>query len=281
MSAEGRDGEARQGRMIGEHSRPFTIADIEALQPQESAGITQRLCRPVSKHLTRLFLQWRVPAPAISAANIAVGILAAACLACPELAVSLLFIPLAYLAEVLDCCDGEVARARGTNDATFFFTDVAGHYFVIPLVVLALGLRAALQQEAITPLLLGALAAIFCTPTITLYRVRASILLEELLARAARERVIIHPLLASREGRLAGDFGFDRPTHRSRISLGTGLTVGIGTALVVELASGLPALRWVSLATALVFPLWRAIDYASTIRSGKPAAELRRILGED
>ena len=266
--------------MIGGHSHRFTIAEIEALQPRESTGITQRLCRPVSKYLTRLFLQWHVSAPAVSAANIAVGILAAACLACPERAVSLLFIPLAYIAEVFDCCDGEVARARGTSDATFFFADVAGHYFVIPLVVLALGLRAALQQEAMTPLLLGALAAIFCTPTITLYRVRASILLEELLARAARERVVIHPLRASREGHLAGDFGFDRPTHRYRISLGTGLTVVISTALVVELAAGPPALRWVSLATAIVFPVWRAVDYVSTIRSGRPARELRRILGE-
>jgi len=258
----------------------FAIADIETFQPRESTAITQRLCRPISKYLTRLFLHWQVPAPAISAANVAVGIVAAACLACPELTVSLLFIPLAYVAEVLDCCDGEVARARGTSDATFFFADVAGHYFVIPLVVLALGLRAAVQQEALTPLLLGALAAIFCTPTITLYRVRASILLEELLARAAYEHVTVHPLLASREGRLSGDFGFDRPTHRYRISLGTGLTLAISAALVIELASGLSPLRWMSLATAVVFPLWRAVDYASTIRSGRPARELRRILGE-
>jgi hypothetical protein len=233
----------------------------------------------VSKHLTRYFLSRRVPAAAVSAMNIAVGVAAAACLACPHLAVAFLFIPLTYAAEVLDCCDGEVARASDTNDATFFFADVAAHYFVTPLVVLALGIRAAAELDATWPLALGAVGAIFCTPTITLYRVRASIVLEELLARAAREPVHVHPLLPSREGRLAGDFGFERPTHRWRVPLGTGLSVVVSIGLLVELATGLPALRAVSIATAVAFPLARAADYALTIRQGKPADDLRRILG--
>jgi hypothetical protein len=260
--------------------RELDIAEIEALQPRVGTILTQRLCRPVSKHLTRWLLRRGVAAPVVSALNIAVGILGAACLACPELGVSLLFIPLAYVAEVLDCSDGEVARGCGKDDATFVFADVAGHYFVTPMVVLALGLRTALQQQALAPLAVGAVGAIFCTPTITLYRVRASILLEELLARAASEPVALHPLLTSRAGRLAGDFGFDRPTHRYRIPLGTGLTVIITAALLTELIIGLPALRWVSIAAAVAFPLGRLYDYASTIRSGRPAQELRRLLGK-
>src|SRR5207244_3258450 len=197
----------------------------------------------------------------------------------PRLGVALLFIPLTYVAEVLDCSDGEVARASGTSDATFFFADVAAHYFIIPLVVLALGIRAAAQQQASWPLALGAVGAIFCTPTITLYRVRASIVLEELLARAAREPVEVHPLLTSREGRLAGDFGFERPTHRWRVPLGTGITVLVVVGLVVELVTGLPALRALSIVMAGAFPAGRALDYALTIRDGKPARDLRRILG--
>jgi hypothetical protein len=264
----------------GESASRLSLEAIEAVQPRESTGLTQRFCRPVSKHLTRVFLARGVPAAAVSAMNIVVGVLAAACLACPDLRVSLLFIPLTYFAEVLDCSDGEVARASGTSDATFFFADVAGHYFVTPLVVLALGLRTALQLDALWPLVLGAVAAIFCTPTISLYRVRASIVLEELLARAAREPVRVHPLLPSREGRLAGDFGFERPTHRWRLPLGTGLTVIVSLAQLLELATGLAVLRVVLLATAIVFPLARAADYALTIRYGKPARDLRRILGE-
>lgn len=265
--------------MSGEGASRISVAAIESVQPRESTGLTQRLCRPVSKHLTRFFLARGVPAATVSAMNIAVGVLGAACLACPHLGVALLFIPLAYVAEVLDCSDGEVARASGTSDTTFFFADVAGHYFVTPLVVLALGMRGAAQLDSSWPLVAGALGAIFCTPTITLYRVRASIVLEELLARAAREPVRVHPLLRSREGRLAGDFGFERPTHRWRLPLGTGLTVVVVLALLVELASGLPALRVVSVATGVVFPLARAADYASTIRRGKPARDLDRILG--
>lgn len=262
---------------MSERAARIDLDAIEAVQPRESTGVTQRLCRPVSKHLTRWFLAHRVPAPAVSALNIVVGLLAAGCLACPHLGVSFLFVPLVYLAEVLDCSDGEVARMTGTSDATFFFADVAGHYFVTPLVVLALGLRGALQLDALWPLGLGALGAIFCTPTITLYRVRASIVLEELLARAP---VQIHPLIASRAGRLAGDFGFERPTHRWRVPLGTGLSMIVIAGLVVELLTGLPALRGISLATAIAFPAGRALDYALTIRDGKPARDLRRILGD-
>jgi hypothetical protein len=265
--------------MSAERTADVSVAAVEAVQPRESTGFTQRFCRPVSKHLTRVFVAYGIPAPVVSALNIVVGVAGAACLACPSLAVALLFIPLAYVAEVLDCSDGEVARIAGTNDATFFFADVAGHYFVTPLVVLALGVRAALQLDALWPLVLGSLGAIFCTPTVTLYRVRASIVLEELLARAAREPVRVHPLLASREGRLAGDFGFERPTHRWRVPLGTGITGMVSIALLTELITALPALRWVSIATAVAFPVGRALDYALTIRDGKPARDLRRISG--
>lgn len=265
--------------MSGGRAPEVSLAAIEAVQPRESTGLTQRFCRPVSKHLTRVFVARGVPAPVVSALNIVVGVLGAACLACPDVRVALLFIPLAYVAEVLDCSDGEVARASGTSDATFFFADVAGHYFVTPLVVLALGLRSTAATGAVWPLVLGAIAAIFCTPTITLYRVRASIVLEELLARAAREPVRVHPLLPSREGRLAGDFGFERPTHRWRVPLGTGLTVTVSVGLLIELVTGVPVLRAVSVAMAVVFPVARALDYALTIRDGKPARDLRRILG--
>lgn len=258
---------------------PLSLDAIEALQPREGTGFTQRWCRPVSKYLTRALLRWGVSAPAVSAANIVVGVLGAACLACPHLGVALLFIPLAYLGEVVDCSDGEVARGRGTADVTFFFADVAAHYFVTPLVVLAIGLHVAAQEHALAPLLFGALGAIFCSPTITLYRVRASMLLEEVLARAAVEPVVVHPLLTSRAGRLAGDFGFDRPTHTYRLPLGTGLSVVISASLLLELITGWPLLRAVSLATAIGFPVGRVYDYASTIRAGRPAHELRRILG--
>ncbi|HVN87184.1 MAG TPA: hypothetical protein VMW17_20320 [Candidatus Binatia bacterium] len=257
----------------------LTVEQIEALQPVESVGLTQRLCRPVSKHVTRVLLRLRVPAAAVSAANIAVGVFAAACLGCPHLGVALCFVPLMYLGEVLDCCDGEVARGSGTADATFFFADVAAHYFVTPLVVLALGLHVAMQQQAMAPLLIGAIAAIFCSPTITLYRVRASMVLEELLARAERGPVAVHPLLATRAGRLAGDFGFDRPTHHYRIPLGTGVTVALSVGLLVEVVAHWPALRWLLWTLAVAFPFGRVYDYASTIREGKPARELRRILG--
>ncbi|MBI1814583.1 MAG: hypothetical protein HYR72_06370 [Deltaproteobacteria bacterium] len=263
-------------------NRPaLTLAEIEALQPPISTGLTQRICRPLSKHLTWYLLRWGVPAPAVSAANIIVGILAAACLACPHLGVSLLFVPLMYVAEVLDCCDGEVARGSGTSDVTFAFADVAGHYFVTPLVVLALGLRAAVQYQALAPLAAGALAAIFCTPTITLYRVRASILLEELLVRAGNGPVLIHPLLTSRADHLPSDFGFDRPTHRLRLPLGTGMTVIIAAAMLAELVTGWGVLWWVSVATAVAFPLGRVYDYTSSIRTRRLTRELQRILGEE
>jgi hypothetical protein len=265
---------------VATEARSWTIADIEAVQPRVGTGLTQRCCRPVSKYVTWYCLRRGVSAPLVSGANIVVGVLSAACLACPHLGVAALFLPLAYVAEVLDCADGEVARASGAADATFVFADVAGHYFVTPLVVLALGVRTALLQQALWPLAAGAVAAIFCTPTITLYRVRASILLEELLARAEHGPVQVHPLLQSRAGRLAGDFGFERPTHRYKLPLGTGVTMLVAAALAVEGVFAWPALAWLSLATAVVFPVARVYDYATAIRRRTLARDLRRLLGE-
>jgi len=64
------------------------------------------------------------------------------------------------------------------------------------------------------------------------------------------------------------------------VPLGTGLSMIVIAGLVVELLTGLPALRGISLATAIAFPAGRALDYALTIRDGKPARDLRRILGD-
>ena len=85
-------------------------------------------------------------------------------------------------------------------------------------------------------------------------------------------------LAAAHQRRDVAGFGFERATHRYRLSLGTGMTVLVAVGLAVEAVSGLPALAWLSLATAVAFPLGRLYDYAVTIRSGRPARELRRIL---
>ena len=42
-----------------------------------------------------------------------------------------------------DCCDGEVARWRGTSSPMGVFLDKVGHYTVETLIALALGVRAA------------------------------------------------------------------------------------------------------------------------------------------
>nr|WP_269449781.1 CDP-alcohol phosphatidyltransferase family protein [Auraticoccus cholistanensis] len=67
----------------------------------------------------------------------------AAALLLPGWPGALLAVFFANLQMYVDCCDGEVARWRGTSSPAGVFLDKVGHYTTEGLVALALGLRAA------------------------------------------------------------------------------------------------------------------------------------------
>lgn len=74
---------------------------------------------------------------------ILVGWSTAAALLIPGIGGALLALVLGQLQMLVDCCDGEVARWRGTSSPAGVFLDKVGHYTTESLIPIALGIRAA------------------------------------------------------------------------------------------------------------------------------------------
>jgi phosphatidylserine synthase len=74
---------------------------------------------------------------------ILVGWSTAAALLIPGVGGAALAVLLGQLQMLVDCCDGEVARWRGTSSPAGVFLDKVGHYTTEALIPIALGIRAA------------------------------------------------------------------------------------------------------------------------------------------
>jgi len=92
------------------------------------------------------------------------GVAAALALLIPGIVGAVLAVFLVQLQMLWDCCDGEVARWRGTSSPKGVYIDRVGHYTTEGLIPIALGLRAAGFPDAgwlDTPWpLIGALVAV-------------------------------------------------------------------------------------------------------------------------
>jgi phosphatidylglycerophosphate synthase len=130
---------------------PRSVSDLRAVsQPPAvrgrrnaehwSAGLYLRL---VSPYLTMLLLRTRITANGVTGLMILVGWSAAAALLIPGIGGAVLAVLLGQLQMLVDCCDGEVARWRGTSSPAGVFLDKVGHYTTESLVAIALGIRAA------------------------------------------------------------------------------------------------------------------------------------------
>lgn len=131
-------------------TRP-TLAELRAVAQPEHVRqrknaehwTAQLYLRHVSIHLTRLLVRTPITANGVTYLMIASGWCIAASLLVPGWAGALLAVFFANLQMYLDCCDGEVARWRGTSSPAGVYLDKMGHYTTEGLVALALGLRAA------------------------------------------------------------------------------------------------------------------------------------------
>jgi phosphatidylglycerophosphate synthase len=116
--------------------------------------------RRASIYLTRVLLRLGVSADAVTSIMVAVGVLGGLALLLPGLpgAITAVVLIQAYL--LLDCCDGEVARWRGTSSVRGIYLDRVGHYLTEATLLAALGFRAAgLGANVWT--VIGLLAALF------------------------------------------------------------------------------------------------------------------------
>lgn len=139
--------------MTGTPARPArpTLAQLrEVCQPPAIRGrrnsehwVADLYGRRVSIHITRWLVRTPVSANGVTVLMTLTGIGAAAALLIPGIPGGLLAAVLAQLQMVVDSCDGEVARWRGTSSAQGVFLDRVAHYATEALVAIALGLRAA------------------------------------------------------------------------------------------------------------------------------------------
>src|ERR1700712_2694080 len=132
-------------------SRPSSIAELRRVaQPPEVRSranaehwTASLYLRDISPYLTWVFLKTSISANGVTGFMILAGWATAFSLLIPGIAGPALALVLGQLQMLIDCCDGEVARWRGTSSPAGVFLDNVGHYSTETLIAIALGIRAA------------------------------------------------------------------------------------------------------------------------------------------
>jgi phosphatidylglycerophosphate synthase len=127
-----------------------TIAELrEVTQPasvRTRAGaehwVAAVYLRDISPYLTRLLLRAGFSANGVTWLMILCAALATVATGWPTLLGAVLAVLLTQLQQLLDCCDGEVARWRGTSSPLGVYLDRVGHYVAECGIAVALGVRA-------------------------------------------------------------------------------------------------------------------------------------------
>ena len=128
-----------------------TIAELrEVTQPpsvRTRAGaehwVASVYLRDLSPYLTRVLLRAGFSANGVTWLMIAAAALAAVLTGWPGIISAVLVVLSIQLQMLLDCCDGEVARWRGTSSPRGVYLDRVGHYVAECGIAAALGVRAA------------------------------------------------------------------------------------------------------------------------------------------
>lgn len=99
--------------------------------------------RDVSPYLTRVLLRAGFSANGVTWLMLAAAAGAAVATGWPTLAGAVLVVLFVQAQMLIDCCDGEVARWRGTSSPKGVYLDRVGHYLAECGIAAALGVRAA------------------------------------------------------------------------------------------------------------------------------------------
>ncbi|WP_029088116.1 CDP-alcohol phosphatidyltransferase family protein [Brevibacterium album] len=127
-----------------------TLAELRAVaQPPEVRSrknaehwTAELYLRHISIYCTALLVRTPITANGVTGLMILSGWAIAAALFIPGVWGALLALFFSQLQLYFDCCDGEVARWRGTKSAKGVFLDKVGHYTTEGAVAVALGFRA-------------------------------------------------------------------------------------------------------------------------------------------
>jgi phosphatidylglycerophosphate synthase len=102
----------------------------------------QLYLRHFSIYFTMLLVRTKISANGVTGLMILAGWCIAGSLLIPGIWGAILAVFFSQVQMYIDCCDGEVARWRGTSGAKGVFLDKVGHYTTEGLVAAALGVRA-------------------------------------------------------------------------------------------------------------------------------------------
>jgi phosphatidylglycerophosphate synthase len=136
---------------VGGTARPTSIAQLrEVSQPPEVRSRANAehwtasfYLRDISPYLTWMLLKTSISANGVTGLMILVGWATAFSLLIPGIAGAALALVMGQLQMLVDCCDGEVARWRGTSSPAGVFLDKVGHYTTEALIPIVIGIRAA------------------------------------------------------------------------------------------------------------------------------------------
>lgn len=132
-------------------ARPSSIAELKRIaQPPEVRSranaehwTASLYLRNLSPYLTWVFLKTSITANGVTGFMILAGWATAFSLLIPGITGPAIALVLGQLQMLIDCCDGEVARWRGTSSPAGVFLDKVGHYTTEALIPVMLGFRAA------------------------------------------------------------------------------------------------------------------------------------------
>ena len=177
--------------LLDHHARRIAGTDSFLAQLVE-----RRLARP----LTRLLLPSRVSPTQVTLAGLVLGVLGGAGLATVSPGLRVLGLLLVVLSNVLDCVDGDLARARFEQTSAGARLDLLGDY-AVHLAIIA-GLVVGLWRQGLPP---GG------------YWAAAALGLGVLVAMVAMHRLFLRPALAEGDLHWAGDGGSLRGAPAARV----------------------------------------------------------------
>lgn len=151
--------------------KPVSLAQLQTLARTDAEGNEKQVlslhdrvfARVLAPPLAWLAIRLGLGADFVTALSVVTGVCAAVSLACPDVLAVLIAAGLLQLSYLLDCADGDVARARGTSSVDGYLRDTLRHYLMNPLVFAGLTYAGASRHPEKFVLAIGLLAVFFST----------------------------------------------------------------------------------------------------------------------
>lgn len=173
-------------------SGAFTLAKLRHLARTDEDGAEKQVlslhdrffARVLAPPVAWLALKLGLSADAVTFLSVLSGVAGALAFACPEVRALWMAVSLLQISYLLDCVDGDVARARGTSSVDGYLRDTLRHYLMNPLVFACLGFEVVQRNPATWVLAVVLLSVFFSTRVVNDLADRVT--LDALLKRLSR-----------------------------------------------------------------------------------------------